>query len=106
LTRRARQAATVREGKGKVGRRARAGRRLGLQAERMGEMGLRFFLFFFKLFSKPFQTSNSFETLNTTNPFQNILKTFKTSHQHIKNTMQIKDDAQALVVSKIIQNDI
>jgi hypothetical protein len=37
---------------------------------------------------------------------QIIFKTFNTSHQQTINTMQPKDDAQALIASKITQNDI
>jgi hypothetical protein len=58
------------------------------------------FGFFFKTFSnfKHFKHfSNSFQN------FQTILKTFKTSHKHTKTPCKQKDDAQALVASKIIQ---
>jgi hypothetical protein len=75
LTHRARQAAAVREGKGKVGRRARAGRRLGLQAERKGEMGLRFFLFF-QTFFKTFSNFKFFSNLKHYKPFSKHFKNF------------------------------
>jgi hypothetical protein len=63
------------------------------EEERVGVWGFSFFSKSLTLF-KPFST------------FQNILKTFKTSHKQTINTMQPKDDAQALIASKIIQNDI
>jgi hypothetical protein len=54
-------------------------------AEREGE-GFGFLSFFKPIFLKPFLKLNSFQTLNTSNSFQNfqiIFKTFKTSHHHI-----------------------
>jgi hypothetical protein len=67
------------------------------------------FLFISHPFSKPFQTFKFFQTLlkpkhfKLFSNFQIILKTFKTSHQQTINTMQPKDDAQALIASEIIQ---
>jgi hypothetical protein len=50
--------------------------------------------FKFKLFSKHF---------NPIQNFQNILKTFKTSRKQTINTMQPKDDAQALIATKLLK---
>jgi hypothetical protein len=58
---------------------------------------------FWVFFQTPFQTFKFFSNLNTTNPIQIILKTFKTSHKQTINTMQPKYDAQALIASKIFQ---
>jgi hypothetical protein len=78
----------------------------GRLAERKGKGGRGL-----KLFSKPFQlfkllNLNSFQNLNTSSLFQNFqnnLKTFKTSHKQTINTMQPKDDAQALIASKLLK---
>jgi hypothetical protein len=47
-----------------------------------------------------------FQNLNTSSLFQNFqnkLKTFRTTHKQTINTVQLKDDAQALIASKIIK---
>jgi hypothetical protein len=68
-----------------------------------------FFSFFPNLFLNLFKLLNSFQTLfkpkhfKLFSNFQIILKTFETSHEQTINTMQPKDDAQALFASKIIQ---
>jgi hypothetical protein len=87
---------------GREEEKGRSGERKG----RGGGRGLKLFLF-----SKPFQlfkllNLNSFQNLNNSSLFQifqNIFQTFKTSHKQTINTMQPKDDAHALIASKIIK---
>jgi hypothetical protein len=96
-----------REGEGDVGRQGELGRKSGGLAgkrwagglERRGGLGRGFG---FSFFSNSFQTFKFFSNLNTTNPIQIILKTFKTSREQTINIMQPKDDAQTLIASKII----
>jgi hypothetical protein len=78
---------------GKLGRLGRNGE--GERKERVG--GFVLSLFFQNLFKTPFQlfkllNLNSFQILNTSSrfqSFQNILKTFKTSHKQTKPCIQI-----------------
>jgi hypothetical protein len=90
--------------KGEMGRVRREGQ-LGQRGKRKrGVRGLGFSLFFSNLFK--LLNLNSFQNLNTSSLFQNFqnnLKTCKTSYKQTINTMQLKDDAQALIGSKIIK---
>jgi hypothetical protein len=79
---------------------SRAGKR-----ERDGEKGLGFLTLFLL---KPFHNlklPNIFQLFKIFSKFQTSFKTFKTSHKQHKPCTS-KYDAQALVASKIIQNDI
>jgi hypothetical protein len=74
----------------------------------LGPKGRRVWGLVFFFFSNLFKLLSSFQTLfkpkhfKLFSNFQIIVKTFKNSHQQITNTMQRKDDAQALIASKII----
>jgi hypothetical protein len=87
-----------------MGRVRREGQ-LGQRGKRKrGVRGLGFSLFFSNLFK--LLNLNSFQNLNTSSLFQNFqnnLKICKTSYKQTINTMQLKDDAQALIGSKIIK---
>jgi hypothetical protein len=84
--------------------------RTGLKGRVRGFEGFGFLFFFSNLFLiKPFSKLNSFQTLNTSNSFQNfqiILKTFKTSHHHIYTPCKQKMMLKHLLLLKLFKSDI